>query len=795
MTTTDTPDQAQENKPRSVDPALSKTAQSINTGDKSTESSPVKTAQANDLATEAPQTEVLQVVLAVPLGKALDYLPPAGFRAANCPVGARVKVSLQRQQLVGFIVGHAPRNPNAPYQLKPAQKLIDSSPLLPAMLWKVATWAANYYQHPLGDVLHQFIPKTLREGGDRHATRTHYSTTIHDLTPCTTILKNAPKQLAALEHLSTHSPAADTSLKRKGITQATLNALIKKGLVAKTEAPRWQDSAHDSHAHSLLAEPTLALNDEQTKALAQITDIEQYHCCLLDGVTGSGKTEVYLQAIAHTLHRGKQALVLVPEINLTPQTLERFKRRFNVPIAAYHSQLNEPEKFDAWLQASSGHARIVIGTRSTTLIPLKAPGLIIVDEEHDASFKQQDGFRYHARDTAIYRAHQEDIPIILGSATPALETLNNALSGRYLHLRLLQRPTGHPPPKLECIDIRGQKLDTGLSQPVIQAIKETLEQKQQALVFLNRRGFAPVVLCHNCGQCLDCNHCSAHLTWHRQKNQLKCHHCLESQPLPKSCPVCGSNKLNVLGQGTERVETTLQEIFTSTPVIRVDRDTTSRKSAIDKLRSRIAQGDPVILVGTQMLSKGHHFPKVTLSVILDGDTGLLSVDYRGTERLAQLITQVAGRSGRGEHPGRVLIQTLQPDHPALQHLQHGGYAGFAQATLTERAQAGMPPFGHLALIRAEAQETTLAEEFLRQLKQVVCASPPEQHVGATLAMGPVAAPLTRRAGYHRQQLLLQTDDRRSLHHTLYRLRLAANTLGYPSSRLRWSIDVDPIDLY
>lgn len=733
---------------------------------------------------------VIQVVLPVPLGGALSYLPPANHSAHNCPIGARVKVSLRRQHMIGFIVGHAKEDPKAEYTLVRAISLVDQSALLPKALWYVATWAANYYQHPLGDVLHQLIPTKLREGADRTATLTHVIPTVQDIAPCQPLLKRAPKQLAALTYLLEQGQSLASTLNRQGITASTINGLSKKGLIRQETKPRWPTpKQHSQQNQNLLAEPALPLITEQSNALKAINGAKGYTCFLLDGVTGSGKTEVYLQAIEKTLAAGKQALVLVPEINLTPQTLERFSRRFTVPIATYHSQLTDTEKFDTWLKANCGYARIIIGTRSAMLMPLKNPGLIIVDEEHDGSFKQQDGFRYHARDTAVYRAHQENIPIVLGTATPALESLNNALNKRYQHLRLLERPTGHPPPALQCIDIRGQILDCGISQPVIQAITETIDAGHQALVFLNRRGFAPVMICHHCGQCIDCPQCSAHLTWHRQKNRLKCHHCLYEQAHPQGCKLCGSNELKVLGQGTERIEAKLQEMFPKTPVIRVDRDTTSRKSAIEALRKRINQGEPVILVGTQMLSKGHHFPKVTLSVILDGDTGLLSVDFRGTERLAQLITQVAGRSGRGEHAGRVLIQTLQPDHPALQHLKQGGYAGFAQATLKERDQAQMPPFGYLALLRAESQDTQLAQQFLLSLKQSL--SP----AGNAFGLGPVPAPLTRRAGYHRHQLLVQADSRRHLHAALQQLRDTANAKALPSSRLRWSIDVDPLDLY
>ncbi|MEJ2741187.1 MAG: primosomal protein N' [Gammaproteobacteria bacterium] len=591
----------------------------------------------------------------------------------------------------------------------------------------------------------------------------------------------------------THGPQTETSLKCLGFSATVIEGLETKGLIQRIRKVLWRDSPKTA---SLLAEPDLALNDEQTHAIQLINLATSFQCFLLDGITGSGKTEVYLHAIAHRLASAQQTLILIPEINLTPQTLERFRHRFNSPVVAYHSQLSDTEKLTVWQQARSGYARVIIGTRSATLLPLANPGLIVVDEEHDNSFKQQDGFRYHARDVAIYRAQQENIPIILGSATPALESLHNALCGKYTLLRLRHRPTGHAAPPLQFIDIRGQRLQEGLTQIVIEAITEQLHAKHQVLIFLNRRGYAPVILCHHCGACLDCPHCNAHFTWHKHKNCLKCHHCLTQQARPETCPQCGSPELKPLGQGTERIESTLQTVFPNTLIRRVDRDTTQTKSAMDRLREDINRGEPLILIGTQMLAKGHHFPHVTLSIILNGDTGLLSVDFRGTEKLAQLIIQVAGRAGRGTRAGKVLIQTLHPDHPVLQQLKQGGYPAFATHALLERQQANMPPFGHVALLRAEALDPQAVYSHLTQIKNRLCqqinlSNPPL----SVEVLGPVPAPLSRRAGLSRQQILLQATERKPLHHVLSLLEHTLHHSEIPTQRIRWSLDVDPIDLY
>lgn len=539
----------------------------------------------------------------------------------------------------------------------------------------------------------------------------------------------------------------------------------------------------------------MPLNPEQRAAFEAVRASHGgFHCFLLAGVTGSGKTEVYLQLIRETLAAGRQALVLIPEINLGPQTLARFERRFNARIALLHSALTDRERLDAWLAARDGEADIVIGTRSALFTPLKRPGLIIVDEEHDASYKQQDGLRYHARDLALVRARLENVPILLGSATPALESLHNAQAGRYGLLRLTQRAGGAHPPKFIRLDVKSMPLDAGLSRPLQQAIGDTLAAGQQVLVFLNRRGFAPTLLCHDCGWISQCPRCDARMTVHQGSGELRCHHCDHRQRPPMNCPQCGKLDLRPLGAGTERAEERLRILFPNHPVLRIDRDSTSRKHAMRDLFATINSGEPCILVGTQMLAKGHHFPRVTLVAILDADGGLFSADFRASERMAQQIVQVAGRAGRAEEPGRVLIQTHLADHPLLVQLTEDGYFAFAEQALSERRAAGLPPFAHLALLRAEAHKPGQAEAFLDS----ACSAAEqllEQMGGPEVELlGPVPAPMERRAGKHRAQLLLQCMSRAPLHRLLTPWLQSLEQL--PGGRqVRWSLDIDPIDLF
>lgn len=538
-----------------------------------------------------------------------------------------------------------------------------------------------------------------------------------------------------------------------------------------------------------ITESPLSLNPAQAQALAGIlAKKKSFQVLLLEGVTGSGKTEVYLQAMDAVLADGRQVLVLLPEIGLTPQTLRRFEARFAAPIVVMHSRQTHKKRLTAWLQAREGSAHIIIGTRSAVFSPLVRPGLIIVDEEHDLSFKQQDGFRYHARDVAILRAKNENIPVVLGSATPSLETLHNARSGRYHHLILPERAGNAVMPSFQLSDIRNCPLEGGLSPALRAAATQHLSDGNQVLFFLNRRGFAPALLCHACGWIASCSRCDMRMTWHKGAGQLRCHHCDRSARVPQRCEKCSTAPLSATGLGTERLEENLTTLFPSTPIVRIDRDSTRRAGQMEQALARIEDGSAKLLTGTQMLAKGHHFPNVTLVAILDADGGFFSADFRGPERMGQLMLQVAGRAGRAEKQGTVMIQTHQPDHPLLHLLIEQGYAAFADALLAERQQTGLPPFSFFSLFRAEAHRMEAALAFLEDVNQRL------KHHKALSVMGPISAPMAKRAGKHRCQLLLQSRHRPALQQALTLAMPEIESL--PSGRkVRWSVDVDPLEMH
>jgi len=536
--------------------------------------------------------------------------------------------------------------------------------------------------------------------------------------------------------------------------------------------------------------PTLQLNLEQLAAINQISEqLGTYNTWVLDGVTGSGKTEVYLELIEKTLQNNCQALILVPEIGLTPQTIARFSDRFNVEIAVLHSGLTDKQRMHAWLQAKNGVAKIIIGTRSAVFTPMEKLGLIILDEAHDLSFKQQDTLRYHARDVAVKRAQLENIPVILGSATHSLETLYNVEHKKFNILYLHQRAGTASVPSFHLLDIRNHYLKEGISPQIIDAIETTIAKKEQVLIFLNRRGYAPSLICHHCGWVAECTRCDAKLTYHLDPLHLHCHHCDSTKPLFKHCPQCQSTNLLALGLGTVKVEMVLSELFPNNKIIRIDRDSTRRKKAMANYIEAINNGEADILIGTQMLAKGHHFPNVTLVVILDGDSGFFSSDFRATENFAQLLMQVAGRAGRAEKPGQVLIQTRNPDHPQLQSLIQNGYAQFARDLLHERQASGLPPYSYLSLIRSHAKNAHVTHEFLEQVKALAI----KRHTSAIKILGPIPSPMSKRSGNYHSQLLLQAPDRMSLRKFLNDLMHDIATLPN-AKKVRWSLDVDPTDL-
>lgn len=532
----------------------------------------------------------------------------------------------------------------------------------------------------------------------------------------------------------------------------------------------------------------LILNDSQNHAVSAIqAALNHFKVFLLEGVTGSGKTEVYLQVIQSFLNQNKSVLVLVPEIGLTPQTIQRFCARFSVPLILLHSGLTERARLNGWIHAKEGQAKIIIGTRSAIFTPCQNLGLIIIDEEHDLSFKQQEGFRYHARDVAIMRAHFNRIPIILGTATPSLETLHKTHINKFQKCCLPVRAGNACLPEFNIIDIRRESLEQGLSQPLLKEISAHLALKNQVMLFLNRRGFAPILMCHACGYVVTCNRCDKGMTYHYQLERLFCHHCDAQKKVAKKCEAC-EETLHFLGMGTERLELVLAKYFPSHSIVRIDRDNTKQRGSMEKLLAQIQAGEHQIIVGTQMLAKGHHFPNVTLVGIVDIDGGLFSHDFRGLERMAQLLLQVSGRAGRMEKPGKVMIQTHHPDHPLLQQLFKGSYQEFTQSMLKERKEAGLPPFTYLALFRAEAYQIDAATLFLNEVKEVMKIQP-TLHI-----LGPIPAPMPRRAGRYRVQLLLQAQDRKLLQQFLTEVMPQIEKIKI-KSKVRWSLDIDPVEMF
>ncbi len=734
---------------------------------------------------------ILHVAIPAPLRRVFDYLPPDGGDPAHLQPGIRLRVPFGRGEVIGILLESSDSSQLAGHRLRRVRQILDDTPLLPDELMKLLNWASRYYQHPIGEVMQQALPVLLRQGGAARATGIEtwrLTEAGRQLDPAS--LKRAPRQqhlLALLAELPTGIRAGDLN-KDHQPWRPTMARLAEKG---------WVEKVLRSHLPEACPEdtPLPDLNPEQQQAVSAVTSrLGRFQAFLLDGVTGSGKTEVYLRLIQQVLDAGQQVLVLVPEIGLTPQLLRRFRRRLDGRIAVLHSGLNEQERLNAWLAASKGEAQVVIGTRSAMFIPLARPGLFIIDEEHDLSFKQQEGFRYSARDCLVMRARQLAIPILMGSATPALESLYNCEQGRFERLVLSQRAGEARAPSLRLLDVRSQKLDYGVSARLREAMSEHLARDGQVMLFINRRGFAPVLLCHDCGWHARCERCDAHMTIHQASHRQRCHHCGSERPLPDKCPECGGSNLLNVGYGTERVEQGLQPYFPDVPIIRIDRDTTRRKGSLQEKFDLIHQGGAQILIGTQMLAKGHHFPDLTLVGILDADYGLFSADFRAPERLGQLVLQVAGRAGRASRPGEVLIQTHQPESPLLQDLLSQDYHRFARNLLEERASYQLPPCQHFALLRAEAVDAGQPLQFLHEARQLAQALQASLGIGGVSFFGPFPAPMERRAGRSRAQLLLQAEHRQPLQNLM--TAWLAQLEGLKMARkVRWSIDVDPQEMF
>ena len=652
--------------------------------------------------------QITEVAIPVPLHNTFDYLCKE-----KVVIGSRVKVPFGSKKVTGIVLSHKDKSSFS--KLKEVEEVIDHEALLSKEILEFLTWSANYYHHPIGEVLSNAIPKNLRNGKP---------------------------------------------------------ALLKK----------------PSEAHVKVSSTDIQLTTEQSFAINEVLkSSSEFNGFLLHGVTGSGKTEVYLNITERLLKTGKQVLVLVPEIGLTPQMISRFKERIEGQVVAVHSQLNDTQKQDAYLLAKNGDAKVILGTRSAIFTPIPNLGLVIVDEEHDNSFKQQSNFRYSARDLSFMRAKFANVPLILGTATPSLETLKNVIEKKLARLTLTSRPGEAIMPSIDLIDMRSQPSEP-LSKPLIARIKHYLSESRQVMLFINRRGYAPIYYCTECGWQSECTSCDSRLVYHRSINRLKCHHCgLEKSP-ESSCPSCSSKELKILGYGTERLEENLESFFPSTEVIRIDRDTTRKKKAFATHLKKINSGEPCIIIGTQMLAKGHDFSNLAFVGILDVDVGLMSTDFRATEHLAQLLVQVSGRCGRGKYKGEVNIQTRYPNHPIFNFVKDSRYTEYAKTLLLERKDTKLPPFAHQALICANAKNKNLAENFLTEVAQLINSI----EIESVEIWGPVPGVIERKSDYYYFNLYLQSEDRGQLRRLIQTFYQHVETIRVSSS-VRWFVDIDPVE--
>jgi len=734
---------------------------------------------------------MIDIALPGPFLTPLTYSMEATDSTQPSPVvGGRVWVQFRNQLKVGVVISLEAKINCEVSKIKPLHEVIDVQPIFNETEMAFLNWASRYYHEPIGNVIQTALPKRLRQGeAIEVAGLTAWTLSKAYQTGEITISKRAKKQIAIIEQLQQVGTAEAHFLNAQiPHWRAAMKRLIELGVVIETQQTCLPNPPKSSR-------PGYILNEQQKTAVEAVVKIQGFKAFLLDGITGSGKTEVYLGMIEAVIAQGKQVLVLVPEIGLTPQTVQRFEAYLQCSVAVMHSGLNDKERHCAWSLIKTNQVSVLLGTRSAIFTPFANLGLCIMDEEHDLSFKQQDGFRYSARDALVQRAFLTQVPVVLGTATPSFESLSNALNGRYEHLKLTQRAGTAQLPHVKLLDIRGEKMVEGVSAKLKQAMTEQLAADGQVLLFLNRRGFAPVLMCHECGWQAACPSCDANMTYHHQVNELRCHHCGYQQFAPKVCPSCQQTEFVKVGQGTERLEEVIQALFPEETILRIDRDTTRQKGQMQKLTEQAKAGEARILMGTQMLAKGHHFPNVTLVGLLEIDQGLFSADFRAAERMAQLVVQVSGRAGRAQKKGTVMIQTHHPEHPLLKTLIQSGYHAFALSALAQRKEADLPPFTHQILIRAEANDAYLGGQFLQEIKMQLGAVMPQLTLekGLLQVMGPVSAPMFKRQGRYRYQLLLQSEQRGLLHTWLAQVEahLYASKL---SRKVRWSLDIDPQEM-
>ena len=721
---------------------------------------------------------LLRCAVPIPVRGYLDYLPVNGSNAV--PVaGGRILIPLGSRQLVGVVTEILGSTAISPEKLKCAKAYLDDTALIDSIVLELLGWTADYYQHPPGETLILGLSPRERRGEPPASTHEDgFTLTLRGEGLSDAALSRAPRQQALIAALRA-GPKTRAELRDSGFKPDNLRALITRSLIEPV-------TMLANKAWSCRA--PLTANTEQSLAITHINaSLGEFSCHLLEGVTGSGKTEVYLQAIAAALARQEQTLVLIPEIGLTPQLVRRFNERFDAPIVTLHSGLGNAERDRNWQAARSGQAAIIIGTRSAVFAPMLTPGLIIVDEEHDVSLSQQDGLRYSARDVAVKRAQLSGCPIVLGSATPSLESMANATNARYRWHRLTQRAAGASPPTKHIVDIRGLALRAGLSPQLQSKMTEVLSRGEQVLLFLNRRGFAPTLLCHDCGWTAECQNCDARQTLHKKPPRVQCHHCGQQNPLPKRCPECQGHRLVASGLGTEQTEQALRKDFPKIPVHRVDSDSMSGRHAMATFTQAVEQTGACIMLGTQLLAKGHHFPKVTCVGILDADSLLMSPDFRGEERLAQLLTQVGGRAGRAQQPGEVIVQTRHPEHPIMTAVLEKNWRALSAQLLLSRKAQGLPPNGALAALRCDSANAESGSAFLLAIMEKYRRTTPN---AAIRLVGPLSAPMARRAGLYRSHIVITGPKRSEVHASVKILVTLASEHRLPTG-LRWFVDIDP----
>ncbi|CAN1544440.1 MAG: primosomal protein N' [Sulfuritalea sp.] len=734
-------------------------------------------------------TSILKIALDLPLERLFDYLSSGQV----AQIGQRVLVPFGQRKQIGIVIGKADASDVAVEKLKTVLQVFTDELPLDAEILSLLKFSADYYQYPFGQALLSSLPVRLRQIAPA-VSRKQYAYSLTALGQLVDLEQVSTRQLVmrrVLLALQTHGKLTELDLDRiSSSARKVAKQLVAEGWLVSEQVPAIVKTLEVS-----IPRPP-ELNDEQTLAVNRIIqEAHTFKAWLLHGITGSGKTEVYMRLMQYVLdNKDAQVLVLVPEINLTPQLEARFRSRLaNFTLVTLHSSLSESERLHNWQLAQSGAAQIIIGTRLSIFTPLPKLKLIIIDEEHDSSYKQQDSMRYHARDVALVRAKRLNIPVVLGSATPSLESWHNAITNqqqanKYNLISLNQRAvTAAKLPHIECIDTTKVNLQYGLTPQLITALKLRLARKEQSLLFINRRGYSPVLLCSACHWIAPCTRCSSRLVVHLGQRKLRCHHCGHEQKIPQQCPSCGNADLHPTGHGTQRLEQTLAQLLPTARIARVDRDSTSRKNALVEILDQVHKQEIDILVGTQMLAKGHDFPNLTLVGVIDTDSALHSPDFRANERLFAQLMQVAGRAGRADKAGQVIIQTQFPDHALFNALRVQDYVSYANAMLQEREQVQFPPYVFMALLRAEANDFSLVQQFLRYAFEQA-----RNLNHDVLVYDPVRPQMERLKGMERGHVLMQAGSRIALQRLLKNLVSLLRTQAI-AAKVRWAVDVNPLE--